>query len=372
MGIDGPGGGAGRRIEGELKPRVFAVIPAGGSGTRLWPRSRRATPKHVLPLGGGGRPLLLETYLRAAQAADEVFVLTERRQASIVKAVLPDLDDDHLILEPSARGTTNAYGLAALTLSRRAPDAVMITMPADHLVGGQAKVSAAVRKLVSAAANSDCLVTVGLQPTFASPGLGYIHAIAAGPVAGTLRVKRFIEKPDAKTAQRFLRSGGYFWNLAWFGWRLDLFMDEFHKLEPARLKALEKIVTARLADKEDEAERLYNRLGVEVIDRSIMEKTSRLLLVPATFQWVDIGNFAELAEQFKRDGNGNSVEGEAVLIDVKNSVVLGERRLIAAIGLEDVIIVDTPDAVLVCPRSRAQDVKRVVEALSKDRKTRYL
>jgi mannose-1-phosphate guanylyltransferase len=350
---------------------VFAVIPAGGSGSRLWPRSRRQTPKHVLPLGGRGRPLLRETYDRARRFADEVFVLTERRQAEIVTAVLPRLDRDHLILEPSARGTSNAYGLAALTLSERDPDAVMITMPADHVVGNQARVTAAVKKLTRAAAITGNLVTVGLKPTFASIGLGYIHATARGPL-GTLRVESFTEKPSLRTAQRFVRSGGYFWNLAWFGWRIPLFLEELGAHAPNQLADLKRVIDVRKKQGEDQAARLYNRLATEVIDRSLMEKTQKLLLVPATFEWTDIGNWAELGDRVAADADGNSVEGEALLIDVKGSLVLGDRRLIAAIGLEDMIIVDTEDAILVCPRSRAQDVKRVVEALGRARKTKYL
>lgn len=325
----------------------------------------------MLPLGGRGRPLLRETYDRARKFADEVFVLTERRQAEIVSAVLPRIDRDHLILEPSARGTTNAYGLAALTLSERDSEAVMITMPADHVVGHQARVSGAVKKLIGAAASSGSFVTVGLKPTFASTGLGYIQASGNGPL-GTLRVKRFIEKPNLKAAQRFIRSGGYYWNVAWFGWRIPLFLDELGIHAPKHLVGLKRVVEARRTKSEDEAARLYNRLPVEVIDRSVMEKTQKLLLVPATFAWTDIGNWAELGERVAADADGNSVEGQALLVDVKGSLVLGDRRLIAAIGLEDMIIVDTEDAILVCPRSRAQDVKRVVEALGRARKTKYL
>ena len=194
---------------------TVAVIPAGGSGTRLWPRSRRSTPKHVLPLADRRRPLLRATYDRARAVADEVFVLTEMRQREIIEAVLPEVDAAHMILEPSARGTTNAYGLATLTLVERAPGAVMIGLPADHVVHGSAEVARTVRAALRAAAKSDCLVTVGLKPTFPSTGLGYIHA-PGRPSAGTLRVKRFIEKPSVASARRFVRDGGYYWNLAWF------------------------------------------------------------------------------------------------------------------------------------------------------------
>src|SRR6266700_3071339 len=173
MGIDRAGQGAGGR--GRLN-RTFVVIPAGGAGTRLWPRSRRSTPKHVLPLGDRGRPLLRETYERARSVANEGFVLSEVRQREIIEAVLPEVDATHLILEPSARGTTNAYGLATLTLAAREPDAVMVAMPADHVVRGGPKARSAVRSAVRVAAATSSLVTVGLKPAFPSTGLGYIHA----------------------------------------------------------------------------------------------------------------------------------------------------------------------------------------------------
>ena len=351
--------------------RTLAVIPAGGVGTRLWPRSRRSTPKHVLPLGEHGQPLLRATYDRAKALADEVFVLTEVRQKEIIEAVLPEVDSKHLILEPSARGTTNAYGLAALTLGERDPSAVMLALPADHVVRGTARVATAVKTAVRAAATTDCLITVGLKPTFPSTGLGYIHA-PGRTVGGTIRVRRFIEKPNLASARRYVKAGGYYWNLAWFSWRVEVLIEQLTRHAPRHLAGLRKVVAARASGDEAGAAKLYGRLPVDVIDRSVMEKTDRLLLVPAEFDWADIGNWAELGDRVRADAHGNSVEGETVLVDTRGSLVLGDRRLIAAIGLEDMIIVDTEDALLVCPRSRAQDVRKVVDALKRARKTRYL
>lgn len=355
-----------------LRPEnTIAVIPAGGAGTRLWPRSRRSTPKHVLPLGESGRPLLREAYDRASTLASEVFVLTETVQRDIIQKVLPELDSAHLILEPAARGTTNAYGLAALTLRDTHPNAVMLVMPADHVVSGHAAVTKAVRAAVRAAATTDSLVTVGLKPRFPSTGLGYIHA-PGRMTAGALRVKRFTEKPELASARRFIKAGGYYWNLAWFSWRLDVFLDELGRHAPRHLAGLKKVMAARAARDEESAAAIYKRLRVEVIDRSVMEKTDRLLLVPGDFEWADIGNWAELGDRVRADARGNSVEGESILVDTTGSLILGSRRLVAAIGLDDMIIVDTEDALLVCPRSRAQDVRKVVEALRRAGKTGYL
>jgi mannose-1-phosphate guanylyltransferase/mannose-6-phosphate isomerase len=298
-------------------------------------------------------------------------VLTETGQREIIKKVLPEIDSAHLILEPAARGTTSAFGLAALTLRETHPDALMLVLPADHVVSGRAGISKAARAAIRAAATTDSLVTVGLKPTFPSTGLGYIHA--PGPMTGgALRVKRFTEKPDLATARRFIKAGGYYWNLAWFSWRLEVFIDELGLHAPRHLAGLRKVMAARAEGDEEAAARIYKRLPVEVIDRSVMEKTHRLLLVPADFEWADIGNWAELGDRVRADERGNSVEGQAILVDTTGSLILGSRRLVAAIGLDDMIIVDTEDALLVCPRSRAQDVRKVVEALRRAGKTDYL
>jgi mannose-1-phosphate guanylyltransferase len=349
----------------------FALIPAGGAGTRLWPRSRRSRPKHALPLADRGRPLLRDAYDRVRGLVDEIFVVTERAQRDVIRAVLPEIDDQHLVLEPMARGTTNAYGLAAATLAQLDPDAVVISMAADHVVRGKAEVARAIRAGLKAASETDSIIALGLKPRFPSTGLGYIRARRAGP-AGTRRVEQFTEKPNLATARRFIQSGGYYWNLAWFAWRPRVMMDELGRHLPRRRTELEAVVHARSAGDEDRATLIYSKLPVDVIDRTVLEKTRNLLLIPARFEWSDIGSWAELGDRVHADAHGNSVEGEAVLVDTTGSLVFGDRRLVAAIGLEDMIIVDTEDAVLVVPRSRAQDVRKVVDALKRARKTRYL
>jgi mannose-1-phosphate guanylyltransferase/mannose-6-phosphate isomerase len=325
----------------------------------------------VLPFGQRGRPLLRETYDRASQLASEVFVLTETGQRDIIKKVVPEIDSAHLILEPAARGTTNAFGLAALTLRETHPDAIMLVLPADHVVSGRAAISKAVRAAVHAASATGSLVTVGLKPRFPSTGLGYIHA-PGRMTDGALRVKRFTEKPDLATATGFIKAGGYYWNLAWFSWRIDVFIEELSLHAPRHLAGLRKVMAARADGNEAAAAAIYKRLPVEVVDRSVMEKTDRLLLVPADFEWADIGNWAELGDRVRADVHGNSVEGQSILVDTTGSLILGSRRLVAAIGLDDMIIVDTEDALLVCPRSRAQDVRKVVDALRRAGKTGYL
>lgn len=353
---------------------LHAVIAAGGAGTRLWPRSRLASPKHVLPLSGSGLPLLRETYERIVPLVAEVNVVTEERQLPQIRELLPELPAERLIAEPAARGTTNAYGLAALTILERDPDAVLMMLPADHVVRGRRAYAAAVRAAAAAASATGDLVTVGLEPRYPATGFGYIEAgepVRAGR-AHALRVRRFVEKPDLARARRYLAEGGFYWNVAMFCWRAQSFLEELQAYGPQHLRGLRRVLEARRKGDEEGASRIYRRLPVQAVDYTVMEPTRRLLLVPGAFDWVDVGSWSELADLLVADGRGNVVEGDPVLIDTEGCFISVPDKLVAAIGLQDLVIVDTPDALLVCPKDRAQDVKKVVEALSRLKKTRYL
>src|SRR6202171_3043066 len=246
-----------------LSQKKVAVIPAGGAGTRLWPRSRQSKPKHALPLADHGRPLLRDAYDRVRTLVDEVFVVTEQSQRGVIQSVLPEIDREHVILEPSARGTTNAYGLAAVTLAQRDAGAVVISTAADHVVRGRAEVTRAIRAALKAAAETDSIVVLGLKPRFASTGLGYIRARRPGP-AGTRRVEQFIEKPNLPTATRFVRTGGYYWNLAWFAWRPSVLVAELARFLPKRVAELRAVVDAQRAGGDATAATIYHRLTLDV------------------------------------------------------------------------------------------------------------
>jgi mannose-1-phosphate guanylyltransferase len=354
--------------------RLYAVIPAGGAGSRLWPRSRRSSPKHVLPLSGSGKPLVVESYERIAPLARQVFLLTEERQVPLIEHLVPGLDRSSMIVEPAARGTTNALGLAAMTLLERDPDAVMISTAADHVIHGTDAYQTAVRQAAAVAEGSGELVTIGLTPRYPATGFGYIEAGSEVQVDGAqaLRVLRFTEKPAAPTARRYLASGRHYWNLNMFCWRCQVFVDELrlHGLE--HHAGLMQVMAARRAGDEAAAARAYEALPVAAVDYTVMEKTRRLLLVPAAFDWVDVGSWSELADLLQADEEGNVIEGRAVLIDTKDAFISAPDKLVAVIGLSELVVVDTEDALLICPKSRAQDVKKVVEALGRLGQTDYL
>jgi len=226
---------------------VYAVIPAGGAGSRLWPRSRRTSPKHVLPLSGSGTPLVRETFERIAPLAAEVFLLTEERQLAQISALLPELDREHLIVEPAARGTAAALGLAAMTLLERDKDAVMLSQPADHVIRGLPAYRRAVRSAAALAERSKSLITVGLRPRYPATGFGYLEAgeaVRAGR-RQAFRVRRFEEKPDLATARGYVSSGRHYWNLAMFCWRADVFVEELARHSPVHARGLRRVLEAR-------------------------------------------------------------------------------------------------------------------------------
>jgi len=349
------------------------VIPAGGSGTRLWPRSRRHRPKHLLSLPGRELSLLRETYDRARAITPHVVVLTEERQLGPIREQLPELDADDLIVEPSPRGTTSALGLAALTLAERDPEAVMLSMAADHVIGRLEEWARAVRLAAEVASSSGSLVTVGLRPRHPATGYGYIRALK--PALGredVLTVDRFVEKPDQVRAREYLAAGVYYWNLNMFSWRVSSFLEELARLEPEHHAGLLQVLEARRRGDQAAAAEIYGRLPTEAVDYTVLERTDRLLLVPAAFDWDDVGSWAELYEILERDQHGNATEGDVVLVDTETSLVLAPDRLVAAIGLKDMIVVVSDDAILVCPKSQAQQVKQVAEQLRRDGRLDYL
>ena len=353
---------------------LYAIIPAGGAGSRLWPRSRRSSPKHVLPLSGTGKPLLRETYERIAPLAREVFVLTETRQVPLIEKLVPGLGPHSMIIEPCARGTTNALGLAAMTLAKQDPDAIMISVAADHVIRGTAAYRSAVRRAAQVARASREIVTIGLEPSYPATGFGYIEAGEERRFGrnAARRVERFVEKPPLARAKKYVESGRHFWNLSMFCFRCDVFLEELRQHGPEHYAGLEKVLAARRGGDEEKAARVYAKLPLQAVDYTVMERSQRLLMVPASFQWVDVGSWSELADLLRADAEGNVVEGVSILIDTRGSFVSAPDKLVAVIGMEDVIVVDTEDALLVCPKSRAQDVKKVVEILGATGKTHYL
>ncbi len=354
---------------------MYILIMAGGSGTRLWPCSRGERPKQLLKLTSE-RTMLQETYERIAPLAsnEDIFVITNRAYADIVREQLPQLPEGNIIAEPEGHGTAPCIGLAALYLEKRDPEGVMAVLPADHFIAEEERF----RRILTAAAQvaeEGHLMTLGIRPTKPTTGYGYIRRGALLTHVGkfeVFRVEEFVEKPRLATAQRFLRSGQYYWNSGMFVWKVSTILGEIERFMPALYSQLMEIKAVLGTPEEGETlERVWAQVEDETIDYGVMEHAEDVAVIPADIGWSDIGDWATLYELLPADGEGNVVVGEHVGLDTKGCLV-HSSRLVATIGLEDMIIVDTGDAVLICPKDRAQDVKRLVEKLREMGKERYL
>jgi mannose-1-phosphate guanylyltransferase len=345
--------------------QAYAVIMAGGIGTRFWPRSRRRRPKQFLAIRGS-RTLLQETVerLKGLIPLDRIFLVAPRDLAPLIREQLPKLPRANLIIEPAARGTAACIALAAAVLARRDPNAVMAVFPADHVIDDRRRFQAALRRAFATAEKHRSLVTFGIKPDRPDTGFGYIER---GGQLGRERprvftVAGFREKPDARTARRYV-AGGHLWNSGIFVWRADVLRDAFVRHAPPIAKVMDMIGSTG-SRRRSAAERSYRRLAVAAVDRAIMEKAPNVAVVEATFDWSDVGSWDALADVWGKDAHGNARRGPALTIDSRDTVLFAQGRLIAAVGVDDLIVVDSPDAILVCRKSRSQDVRRVVEMLA--------
>jgi mannose-1-phosphate guanylyltransferase len=347
----------------------WAVIPAGGAGTRLWPLSRSFSPKFLHDLTGAGRSLLQTTWDRLHPlCGDHIIVVTGILHEPAVRAQLPALAAVNLVAEPSPRDSMAAIGLAAAMLERVDPDAVIGSFAADHVIGEPDVFSECVREAV-AVARTGYVVTIGIEPTRPATGFGYIHVgdpLAIDGAPHGRRVRSFVEKPDAMTARGFLDAGEYHWNAGMFVVKASVLLDLLAEFHPELAAGLRDIAAqpARLAE-------VWPGLTKISIDHAVAEPAAaqgRVAVVPGRFTWDDVGDFASLASLLSDAAPvpGLKVLGEVDLVLAKDAtgvVIPGSGRTVAVLGLDDIVVVDTPDAVLVTTRARAQDVKALVDLL---------
>lgn len=348
---------------------LYGVILAGGGGTRLWPLSRQHRPKPLLNLLGD-RSMLQDTVSRLAPLImpDRLFIAVNAVHAPEVARQIPELPAEHIVVEPVARETGPALGLAAVHLAHHDPDAILASFQADHVILRPEILRDAV-SLAARAAEDGSIVTIGITPTFAATGYGYIELAGTTREEGDLCVReavRFVEKPQRETAEAYLATGNFVWNAGLFICRVRTLLDAFATHLPAVHAGLMRIKEAIGTDTYVETlEAVFPTLQKVSIDVGIMEKFHPLVTVPCDPGWNDVGDWDTLASLMETDADGNVAIGTTHLaIETKRTLVHGKDRLVATVGVEDLIIVDTPDAVLVMPRSRAQDVKKLVERLT--------
>jgi mannose-1-phosphate guanylyltransferase/mannose-6-phosphate isomerase len=365
---------------------IFAIILAGGSGVRFWPLSRETSPKQMLQIVGEDT-LLRQTIKRinGFVPPENIWIVTTEDKAQGIRFHIDPLGAMakriQFINEPVGRNTAPAVGLTAIHLHRRSPDSIMVVLPSDHAIPDTERFLKDL-KLAIQEARKDHLVTFGIKPTRPETGYGYIKAVKSSKSKpkGTLKVERFFEKPDLKTAKRYLSDGGYFWNSGIFVFKTSQILSEIQTHLPPLYKTLKKIEPLLFSpDKPDRLDGLekpdrpdkpsalcamhYAKLDPISLDYGIMEQSDNIRMVPATFKWSDLGSWAALDEIIEKDKTGNILKGNTIDIGSRNSTIFAGDRLVATIGLKDMVVVDTPDATLVSPKERVQEVRKVVEAL---------
>ncbi|HEX7896148.1 MAG TPA: mannose-1-phosphate guanylyltransferase [Planctomycetota bacterium] len=349
---------------------AYAVVMAGGGGTRFWPLSRSARPKQTLPILGGTVSMVGRTVARLHPlfAPADIFCVTAREHAELLRPDVPT----PLIIEPQGRDTAAAVGLAATLLRARDPEAVFAVLPADHHVADALAFQATLKTAFTAAATG-ALVTIGIKPRHPSTSYGYLQR---GPRDGEAwKVLRFREKPDAETAARLIATGDHYWNGGIFVWSAQAILSEIARQLPDLARALSRVGEAAGGpDFEKVLEAEYAALPRISIDYGVMEKASRVLMVEAGFDWDDVGSWAAAAARRPRDAQGNSLEGACAAVDTTDTLVYSAdpSHVIATLGLEGFVVVHTPDATLVCPKDRADELKKVVEELRRRKLEKHL
>ena len=348
---------------------LYAVILAGGSGTRLWPASLPHHPKQFLRLFND-QSLLQATHARISSVVsnEQTLVVTTQEYVALVREHLPMLPATNILVEPAARGTAAAIGLAAVHLHHRDPAAVMLVLPADHLVTDPA----GFRRLLPGAewlAEMGWLVTLGIPPVAPESAYGYIErgdaiALDARFDVGTFKASRFVEKPDAESARRLLASGHYWWNSGIFVWTTARILAEFAAHLPELATGLAAIAACLgTVEETSTVQRVWQHLRNETIDYGVLERSSRVAMMPAAIGWSDVGSWDAVYQNLPHDAEGNAMFGQHLPFDTVGSLIISSSRRVVTLGLVDMVVVDSADTLFVCPRSRAQDVKHVVAAL---------
>ena len=356
---------------------IYAVIMAGGSGTRFWPLSKSKTPKQLLNLTGDST-LIQKTIHRIKPIIKlkNIFIITANSQVRKIKEQLAETPPQNIIDEPFGKNTAPCIGLASLYVKKRDPKGVMVAMPADHLIKNEGRFREIISLGARIAAERDCLITLGIKPSYPETGYGYIHAGEEFVKSGKtkiFRVNRFVEKPDIKRARRFVVSGDYFWNGGVFIWKVETILEMIKRFLPDLYGGLMEIEKALGTKREKKVIKdVYSRIEGISIDQGIMEKAKNTAVIPCDIEWNDVGTWMALYDILEKDNFNNAVVGKHIGIDTDGCVIHSPKKIVATIGMKDIVIVATRDAVLVCPKEKAQDVKKIVELLKSKGLKEYL
>lgn len=365
----------------EIRKHLYILILAGGGGTRLWPQSREKTPKQFTKLFQG-KSLFQLTIERALKivSPDHIIISTAAKYLSQVKEIAKSVPAENFIGEPMRRDTALAMGVAATYAYHKDPGAVLVNMASDHLINPVDVFCHQIKQAAKIALEQNFLVTIGIKPKFPHSGLGHIKARKSFPgyEKDVLIGEKFVEKPELSLAEKFTSSGYYFWNTNLYVFKTRLFLDLLQKHCPKVYSQLPKLLECIGTDRENEVlQTVFQMSPAIAIDYAVSEKLHKFICIPSRFNWTDIGDWKEVYNNLPKDSAGNVIEGpdgvgKYVGINSKNNLLFLDKKMVATIGLENMLIIDTPDAILICPKDEAQGVKQVVQALKDNNLTDYL
>ena len=357
---------------------ISVVIMAGGKGERFWPKSRTNLPKQFLSLTDDGKSMIQHTVerLRGLVEIENIYVVTNKLYESLIIEHIPNLPFENIIIEPESKNTAPCIGLAAVHIAKKDPESKMIVLPSDHLIKFNEIFLDTLRIGLDVVEDGESIVTIGITPNYPETGYGYINfkkGVLTHELTNVYEVLKFVEKPNLEKAKQYLTSGEYLWNSGMFIWKVSTILKCFEELLPEVYAGLKEI-ESKLNTEEylETLKKVFSEIPSESIDYGIMEKAKNIYVIPGNFGWDDVGSWLSLERINNTDHDGNIISGNVVTINTKNSIIQGSKKLIATIGLENIIIIDTDDALLICNKDRTQEVKEVIANLKVSNRTEYL
>ena len=355
--------------------KITALIMAGGRGERFWPKSRKNMPKQFLSLTDDGKTMIQLTVERISSVVDmeDIYIATNKDYKELVRSQLPGIPEENILCEPVGRNTAPCIGLGAVHMAKKYDDAIMLVLPSDHLIKFNKMFLSVVKDSCDIAEKDRNLVTIGITPAYAETGYGYIKFDSHVMEGRAYKVDRFVEKPSLEVAKEYLETEEYLWNSGMFVWKLSSILYNLERFMPETFAGLRRIQASIGTPEEEEVlHKEFAQFQSQSIDYGIMEKAENIYTVPGTFGWDDVGSWLAVERIRKSNEMGNVVSGNIITVGTHNCIIQGEKKLIATVGLEDLVIVDTEDATLICAKDSTADIKKVLENLKICNRDEYI
>ena len=355
--------------------KVTALILAGGKGERFWPRSRKSSPKQFLCLTGDGETMIQKTVnrIRPLVEFEDIYIATNQDYKALIRRQLPEIPEENILCEPVGRNTAPCIGLGAVHIRKKYEDAVMLVLPSDHLIKYNDQFVDLLKDAIKVAEEGRNLVTIGILPNVPETGYGYIKYNKETKLQGAYKVDRFVEKPNLEKAKEYLSSGEYLWNSGMFLWKASTILSSMETYLPEIYRGLTEIEESIGRENAEEVlQKSFTAMPSESVDYGILEKEDSIYVFPGSFGWDDVGSWLAVERMKPVSGEGNVISGNVVAYQVENCIMEGSKKLIAAVGLKDLVVVDTEDATLICSKEHTADIKKILEELRNKKQEQYL